>query len=57
MDQRTRSRVSRSVNAVTVRARTNDNHWCLVRLARLNPGLTVRVTELRAIPVNSNLHG
>lgn len=67
-----RVRASRSGDALTVRARVDDEPWQLVRVAPLPPGrlqaglmccaptragLIVRFTDLRRVPAETSLHG
>ena len=65
-------RASRAGDAVTVRARVDDEPWRLVRVAPLDPaasvsagpfccaptraGLTVRFTSWRSVPADASLH-
>jgi len=56
MDQRIRVRVSRSTDAITVRARTRDEPWRLVRLAAIDPNLSWSAGPLAASPTRAGLH-
>ena len=55
MHQRIRVRVSRSHDALTIRARTQGDPWRLVRLAPMDPQLTWRAGPLAASPSRANL--
>lgn len=55
MDQRIRVRVSRSTDAITVRACLPGEPWRLVRLAPINPALTWRAGPLAASPTRGGL--
>lgn len=55
MDQRIRVRVSRSVDAITIRARTAHEPWRLVRLAPIDPALQWRAGPLAASPTRDGL--
>lgn len=55
MDQRIRVRVSRSADAITVRARTPDEPWRLVRLAPIDPNLNWSAGPLAASPTREGL--
>lgn len=55
MDQRIRVRVSRSTDAITVRARTRDEPWRLVRLAPIDPHLKWSAGPLGASPSREGL--
>jgi len=47
--------VSRTEDAITVRARAGDEPWRLVRLAPINPTLTWSAGPLAASPSRSGL--
>jgi regulation of enolase protein 1 (concanavalin A-like superfamily) len=55
MDQTIRVRVSRSTDAISVRARTQDEPWRLVRLAPIDATLTWFAGPLAASPTRANL--
>lgn len=55
MDQTIRVRVSRSTDAITVRARVSDEPWRLVRLAPINPNLNWSAGPLAASPTREGL--
>ena len=55
MTVRIRIRVSRTDDAITVRARADDEHWRLVRLAPIDPTLTWSAGPLAASPSRSGL--
>ena len=55
MSARIRIRVSRTEDAITVRARAGDEPWRLVRLAPINPTLTWSAGPLAASPSRSGL--
>ena len=55
MDRRIRVRVSRSRDALTVRARTGSDPWRLVRLAPIDPTLTWLAGPLAASPTREHL--
>jgi len=55
MDQRIRVRVSRSTDALTVRACTPGESWRLVRLAPIDPALTWHAGPLAASPTRAGL--
>lgn len=55
MGQRIRVRVSRSRDAITVRAKTENYPWRLVRLAPMDPDLTWRAGPLAASPTRERL--
>lgn len=55
IDQRIRVRISRSRDALTVRARTAKDPWRLVRLAPMDPGKSWRAGPLGASPSRANL--
>ena len=56
MSKRIRIRVSRTSDAVTVRARTPEHPWRLVRLAPIDPQLRWRAGPFAASPTRSGLH-
>jgi uncharacterized protein len=53
---RIRVRVSRSTDAITIRARTHNDPWRLVRLAPIDPTLTWLAGPLAASPTRERLH-
>ena len=55
MGARIRIRVSRTTNAITVRARAGDEPWRLVRLAPIDPTLTWSAGPLAASPSRAGL--
>ena len=55
MNTRIRIRVSRTQDAITVRARADDEPWRLVRLAPINPNLTWSAGPLAASPSRAAL--
>ena len=55
MNARIRVRVSRTEDAITVRARANDEPWRLVRLAPIDPTLTWSAGPLAASPSRRGL--
>lgn len=55
MHKRIQVRVSRSHDALTIRARTQGDPWRLVRLAPINPHLSWRAGPLAASPSRGNL--
>jgi len=55
MNTRIRIRVSRTQDAITVRARADDEPWRLVRLAPIDPNLTWSAGPLAASPSRSGL--
>lgn len=55
MGQRIRVRVSRTLNAITVRARAGDEPWRLVRLAPIDPNLSWFAGPLAASPTRAGL--
>ena len=55
MHTRIRVRVSRTEDAISVRARANDEPWRLVRLAPIDPTLTWSAGPLAASPSRSGL--
>ena len=55
MGKRIRIRVSRSSDAITVRARTPEHPWRLVRLAPIDPQLRWSAGPLAASPAKSTL--
>ena len=55
MNARIRVRVSRTEDAITVRARANDEPWRLVRLAPINPTLAWSAGPLAASPSRAGL--
>ena len=55
IDKRIRIRVSRTNDALTVRARTPEHPWRLVRLAPIDPRLLWRAGPLAASPTRSGL--
>jgi len=55
MNARIRVRVSRTEDAITVRARANDEPWRLVRLAPIDPTLTWSAGPHAASPTRSGL--
>lgn len=55
MGQPIRVRVSRSTDAITIRARTSTEPWRLVRLAPIDPTLTWRAGPLAASPTREGL--
>jgi regulation of enolase protein 1 (concanavalin A-like superfamily) len=55
MNARIRIRVSRTEDAITVRARADDEPWRLVRLAPIDPNLTWSAGPLAASPSRSGL--
>ena len=55
MGERIRVRVSRSSDALTVRARTDSDPWQLVRLAPIDPALTWFAGPLAASPTRASL--
>lgn len=55
MNKRIRIRVSRTSDALTVRARTPEHPWRLVRLAPIDPQLPWRAGPLAASPSKSTL--
>jgi len=55
MNTRIRIRVSRTEDAITVRARADEEPWRLVRLAPINPNLTWSAGPLAASPSRAGL--
>lgn len=55
MTHRIRVRVSRSSNAITIRAKAGDEPWRLVRLAPIDPDLSWRAGPLAASPTRAGL--
>lgn len=55
MGKRIRVRVSRTLDAITVRARAGDEPWRLVRLAPIDPDLTWFAGPLAASPTRAGL--
>ena len=55
MHHKIRVRVSRSHDALTIRARTPGDPWRLVRLAPIDPQMTWRAGPLAASPSRANL--
>lgn len=55
MDQRIRVRVSRSTDAITIRACTPGEAWRLVRLAPIDPSLSWSAGPLAASPTRAGL--
>lgn len=55
IDKTIHVRVSRSTNAITIRARTETEPWRLVRLAPIDPTLTWRAGPLAASPTREGL--
>ena len=55
MDKAIHLRVSRSTDAITIRARTSTEPWRLVRLAPIDPTLTWRAGPLAASPTREGL--
>ena len=55
MGERIRVRVSRSSDAITVRARTERDPWRLVRLAPIDPALHWYAGPLAASPTRGGL--
>ncbi len=55
MNQRIRIRISRTIDALTIRARTAGDPWRLVRIAPIDPVLDWRAGPLAASPTRAGL--